>query len=120
MTLQEFNREYQKLSDTYPQHFESEFRKKAIADFVVDLDYRFWASLVNRILVSGDPRLDIMEAAHGERNAKRRARDTLAYLDLQKSLGRYCTDNGLENVVESLGIKSLSDVISKPDWMKDV
>ncbi|MEK6772358.1 MAG: hypothetical protein AABY64_00335 [Bdellovibrionota bacterium] len=113
MTELEFKREYKKLEDVFPQNFNSKFKEEAIANYIKDMDVRWWKALVNRMILSSNPRLDIDDAARGERIAKKRAEDTRAMLQLNDQLNEKISEDGLNNVLKNLGAKSLEEAVIK-------
>lgn len=115
MTNYEFKAEYDKLVEVYPQNFNSDHKQLAIWSYVKDLEIRWWKALVNRMILSSNPRIDIEDAGRGERIAKQRERDTKAMFQLQDQLQDKISENGLEEVLEKLGKKSLVDAIFDKD-----
>lgn len=113
MTTYEFKLEYDKLIEIYPQNFSSKFKEQAIFNYIKDLDVKWWKALVNRMILSSNPRLDIDDAARGERNARRRAQDTNAMLRLNDELSDKISATGLEDALKQVGANSLLDAISK-------
>lgn len=113
MTNYEFKLEYDKLVEVYPQNFSSKFKEQAIANYIKDLDSAWWKALVNRIILSSNPRLDIEDAARGERLARKRYQETKGLLATYDALEDKITENGLKNVLEKMGVNSLEDAILK-------
>jgi hypothetical protein len=71
MTKYEFELEYDKLKQAFKPQFDATARMEAIAKTVMDLDHRWWKLLVQRMIVAYEPRLNIADAASGERRARR-------------------------------------------------
>ena len=113
MNKQEFREEYLKLIEEYPQVFESKTRMALIEKHVLHLDAKWWKSLVERIIITNNPRFDISEAARSEThaiNAINRTRDTIeAYQRVTQGV----TDEGLKTALNAFGAKSVWDAVSK-------
>lgn len=108
MTEQEFQSEYDKLKSVYAD-FRNTFKEIAVAKAVKDMDPKWWRALVNRIILSSNPRLDIDDAARGERLAKKRAEDTKVLLEASV----VASENGLSDVLKRMGAGSLLDAVRK-------
>ena len=122
MTKMEFLDHYKKLLSEYPQQFESKYRMELIEKTVIGLPVRWWESLVERIIITNNPRLDIHEAAAGERralNSVRRTQETLAAYDVVMA---NISDSGLGDALRSHGAKCLWEAIvnTKPETTKDI
>lgn len=111
MTNYEFKLEYDKLVEVYPQNFSSKYKEQAIANYIKDMEASWWKALVNRIILSSNPRIDIEDAARGERNAKRRHQETKGLLATFGELEDRISENGLKNVLEKMGASSLEDAV---------
>lgn len=111
MTNYEFKLEYDKLVDIYPDQFKSKFKEQAVANYVKDLDAKWWKSTVTRMILSSNPRLDIEDAARGERLAKQKLRATQETLDAINMVSRNISTAGLQNALKSLGVNSLLEAI---------
>lgn len=111
----EFKVEYDKLVEVYPEQFKSPHKEKIIANYVKDLDAKWWRALVNRMILSSNPRLDIDEAARGERLAKEKLRATRELLSAQDRLSENISASGLSDTLKSLGVKSLLEAIEKKE-----
>lgn len=108
MTEQEFQTEYDKLKSVYAD-FRNTFKEMAVAKAVKDMDAKWWRALVNRIILSSNPRLDIDDAARGERLAKKRAEDTKILLEASS----VASENGLSDVLNRMGAGSLMEAVQK-------
>ena len=113
MTPAEFKKEYDKLVQVYPRDFESTFIEIAIGKYIMDLEPRWWATLVNRIILSRNPRLDIEDVARGERLARQKVRDTNALIAMSEKMHKGISEAGLDNALKSFGANSLLDAIKK-------
>lgn len=111
MTNYEFKLEYDKLVDIYPDQFKSKFKEQAIANYVKDLDAKWWKAIVTRMILSSNPRLDIDDAARGERLARHKLNSTRELLDAQKELSKNISTAGLQDTLKKLGVKSLLEAI---------
>ena len=112
MTTQEFENQYEKLVKVYPQVFGNDVKRTAVASYIKDLDARWWCALVNRMILSSNPRLDIEDAARGERLARKRVSDTEAMFKLSDKLQEKITDQGLDKALNVIGAQSLLDAIT--------
>lgn len=113
MTIIEFDSEYEKLADIYPLYFDNIIKKRVVYSYIVDLDKRWWAALVNRIILSSNPRLDIQDAAGGERRARKSVELTYDLLAAQDKLSDQISDRGLERALAQFGANSLLDAVFK-------
>jgi hypothetical protein len=111
MTNYEFKAEYDKLLEVYPEHFKSKHKEQAIAAYVRDLDAKWFKAMVTRMILSSNPRLDIEDAARGERLAKQKLRATQETLAAINSVSRNISTAGLQDALKSLGVKSLIEAI---------
>ncbi len=113
MTNYEFKAEYDKLVDVYPSNFGNEHKEKAIYNYIKDLDQKWWKALVNRIILSSKPGIDIEDAARGERLARKKIEDTKLLLKASTSFSEQMSECGLEDVLKSMGVKSLVEAITR-------
>lgn len=111
MTIQEFKVYYDKLSEVYPNIFGNQHKEKAVWAYIKDLDFKWWKNLAERMIVSSNPRFDIEDAARGERLAKEKLRATRELIDAQERLSENISASGLDNVLKSMGAKSLLEAI---------
>lgn len=113
MTVAEFDREYAKIAEIYPTHFDNPIKKRTIYSYIVDLDAKWWFALVNRIILSSNPRVDIQDAAGGERRARKALELTNDMFAAQDNLSKEITDRGLKDALAKFGANSLLDAIFK-------
>jgi len=111
VTKAEFLQEAKKLVDWKPQEF-SAVRIDLIFTEVSDLSARWWADTVKRIILSGNPRIDIGESARANRAAKNSEMRAMAAVRIANGEGELRTDDGLQKVLKSMGANSLLDAIS--------
>jgi hypothetical protein len=111
MTNYEFKAEYDKLVDVYPEHFKSKHKEQAIANYVKDLDAKWWRAFVNQMILSSNPRLNIDEAARGERLARQKYRSTMELIQAQDAMSEKISESGLQDILKSIGAKSLLEAI---------
>lgn len=108
MTKKEFTEQYDKLADAFPYEFKNGFREKAISGYVQDLTASWWSSLVTRILVSGNAKLNIEDAALGER---RRLSEGLKTQEQISAMNLLQSNDGLNELLKKHGAKSAVDLI---------
>lgn len=111
MTKIEFVTEYKRLLEEYPQQFSSKIRMELIERTVIELSAKWWANLVDRIIISNNPRLDVLEAARGETQALRSYRRTTDLLEALKRDSEHISDEGLANFLKKLGANDLTQAI---------
>lgn len=111
MTLDQFKLEYDKLAKVYPYDFGNEFKERAVFNYIKDLEKKWWAALVNRIILSSNPKLNIEEAAQGERRARKSLELTSGVLAMQDKLAEQISENGLSEALKAFGANSLLDVL---------
>jgi predicted aconitase len=112
MTKEEFATEMEKLIEVYPQQF-PEARNKFIYGEVKDCEAKWWADTVKRIILMGNPRLDISESARTHRLAKNAEENTRAMIEAGDAFDHEASKRGLSDVLKKLGAKSLLEAISK-------
>jgi len=112
MTNYEFKLEYDKLVECYPMVFGNQHKEKAIFEYIKDLDAKWWKALSRRILLSSNPRIDIEDAARGERIARKRIEETRILLDVTEKF-KDITENGLDDALKKIGANSLLEAIEK-------
>lgn len=113
MKLTEFQDEYQKLVSIYPNHFKNPIKEEMIAKFVMDLDAKWWAAVVKRIVLSSNPNLNIEDVARGERLAKQSQRLTADMIKASEVLGPDITDAGYQSALKQFNANSLLDAVFK-------
>lgn len=111
MTTEEFKTLYDKLVKVYPFEFGNEIKEKAIFSYIKDLDKRWWSALVYRIILSSNPKIDISDAARGERNARKQAELTQNIISAQEMLSGNISNEGLEKALAEVGARSLTDIL---------
>lgn len=113
MTKIEFLKEYKRLLEEYPQQFSSKTRMELIERTVIELPLKWWSNLVDRIIISNNPRLDILESARGETQALRSYRRTTDLLEALKRDSEHISDEGLTNFLKKLGVDDLTQAVKK-------
>lgn len=111
MTNYEFEAEYSKLEQAYPEIYAKKFRKEIIAKCVVDLDKKWFSGLVKRIVLNPYIRLDIDEAARAERLARAQVQKTRENNQAQDVLSSGMTEGGLENIKKLFGSNDLMEAV---------
>lgn len=118
MTDQEFENEYGRLVKEYPNIYGSQSRTILIAQIVKDLDAKWFHALVNRIILNPHERINIEEAARGERNARLanlRAKDAIGAIE---SLENKMSDEGYEKVLKMFKANSLAEAVKNAKEIK--
>lgn len=110
MTKDEFWNEYKKLAHKFPDEYplQDTMKLRIFFDLVKDLDCRWMARNVARILLQNYRKFDWRAAASGELRSRREAEKTAKLILESESI----SDNGLEAVLLPLGIKSLVDCLT--------
>jgi hypothetical protein len=111
MTKNEFESEYKKLEELYPTLYQNKIRKELIANTVKDLSHSWFRSLVKRIILNPQMRLDIDEAARSERITfiqREKTKETINSLD---KLKEQISNKGYEESLKLFGAKSLSEAV---------
>lgn len=111
MTNYEFEAEYDKLSESNPLIYKNKTRKELIANCVKDLDVNWFKALVNRIVLNPMVRVDIDEAARGERIAraaiKRSQDESKAFENMTEKM----SENGLQETLEKFNAKTVFEAV---------
>ncbi len=110
MTNTEFESQYSKLEEINP-FYQKKVIKELIAECVRELDLLWFKRLVERILLNPGIRIDIGEAARTEKQARRAATDTRAMTQAFESLKENMSENGLKDVLKSMGVNSLLEAV---------
>lgn len=110
MTELEFERNYKNLSEAF-EAFRSPIRKQMVAQRVMDLSERFWRALVERMIVSGNPRMDIEEACRGERMARFNADRVKQEISAIEAVSERMTAEGFEKTLKSFGATNLAEAV---------
>lgn len=113
MTVQEFNEQYQRLADCFPNKFSNLSKLETVQRYVLDMDASWFRSLVDRIVMTPHGDLDIGEAVAGERRSramKRFADDATRALQVTKS---QMSGDGLEKALKIFGSSSLAEAVEK-------
>ena len=113
MTNYEFENEYQKLAEAYPEIYGKKFRKELIAKSVYDLDKGWFASLVKRLILNPYLKIDFDEAARNERLNKNKVRRTQDIFKAQEVIKNNSSDEGLKNFLKNMRVNSLEEAIKK-------
>lgn len=111
MTNYEFEAQYQKLAEAYPEIYGKKFRKEIIAQCVRDLDLRWFSNLVNRLLLNPYLKFDFDEAARNERIAKSRIKATQDETQAIEALKSKMTASGYEELLKKYNAKSLTEAL---------
>ena len=111
MTSNEFENEFKRLKAEFPQAYASIHRRDLISRIVGPLPAKWWAGVVDHIILTNNPRFDIDAAARSERNAIRGMQATKEVSQAVENFGRNMTDAGLENTLKQFKAKSLWDAI---------
>ena len=112
MTNYEFEAEYTKLESTN-QFYAKPAVKELVAQAVCDLDYKWFSRLVETIALDPSKSINIGRAARDEKRARQAVRDTKALCEAYRSLSENTSNNGLAEVLKSLGANSLFDAVKK-------
>lgn len=111
MTKYEFELEYDKLKQAFKPQFDAPARVEAIAKTVMDLDHKWWKALVQRMIVAYEPRLNIQDAASGERRAKKQIELTENLSRTTEALTAQIHTETLGQNLEKIGAGSLWEAI---------
>lgn len=118
MTPQEFNQEYQKLEEVYPNTYGGKYRKELIAGLVKDMSAAWFRSVVNRIILNPQERISIDELVRSEKNAKAanlRAKEAIGAIE---SLENKMSDEGYEKVLKMFKANSLAEAVKNAKEIK--
>lgn len=113
MTKIEFLTEYKRLIEEYEIIFKSKNRMALIEGAVMPLSHKWWKSVVDRVIITNNPKFDIYEAARSENasiNSINRTRETIEAFEY---LCQGVTDEGLRKALNAFGAKSIWEAISK-------
>lgn len=111
MTSKEFENEYKRLVSEFSQVFSSPTRKVLITRAVGALNARWWAGIVDTIILTNNPRFDIDAAARSERNALRGVNASKEVSQALENFEKNISDAGLENTLKKFGANSLWQAI---------
>ena len=112
MKTEEFEKEYKRLKNAFPTQFASEEKQNLVARTVGAMDERWWRALVDRIILAGDPRLDIAEAVRMAKAAEydyQRAKRHIQEVD--EGLTKI-TQEGFEQAMAMFGAKTPSEALA--------
>lgn len=115
MEKPDFREQYKRLSDVHPKQFNSGEKLNTIWEHVKDLDQDWFRRIVDNVVMSNDPwheRHDIGEAAKGERRARKAQELADGVIKLTENRTGI-SETGLTEVLNHLGVKSLSEAIEK-------
>lgn len=110
MTNYEFEAEYSKLESTN-QFYAKGAVKELVAQAVCDLDHAWFRRLVETIVLDPSKSINIGRAARDEKRARQAVRDTRALTEAYESLKQNTSNNGLAEVLKSMGVNSLLEAV---------
>lgn len=113
MTQQEFTVSMARLVRVYGDKTFPEDRTRLIWDRVKDLDHSWLQKVVDRIILSNDPRFNFDEASRGERQAIRALKNTADMLAASDRLASFRTDDGLQKALDLFKVNSLMEAVFK-------
>lgn len=111
MTTYEFEHEYQKLADAYPEIYGKKFRKELIAKSVHDLDRAWFGNIVKRLILNPYLKFDIDEAARSERINRSQVKRTKEEINALNNIAKQSSENGLKDVLKMFNANSLEEAI---------
>ncbi len=112
MTWAEFTEETAKLAETFPNLFPKP-RIELIWKNVKDLDRKWYAALVGKMILSFNSKFDIAEAARTERNRLAGLRLSDDTTKAAETLNRESSDKGFQKALERFGANNLMEAIEK-------
>ena len=111
MTNDEFQFGYKRLASVYPHIFGNPFKEQAVAGCVKDMEFHWWNSIVMRIILSSNPKIDIADLARAERLSKDKIKHTMDLIQASENIKTQISQNGLENALKDLNAKNLSEAV---------
>lgn len=109
MTKEEFYKEYKRMFEKFPTKFDLHDQKKLILlyDMVKTLEAKWWAKIVDRVLLTNNTEFDFRSAAAGEIRSRYELKRTMEMVTNEP----VTTENALERVLEGMGASSLVDIL---------
>jgi hypothetical protein len=111
MLEKEFMIQANRLSEVFPQHFSSQQKLDLIFERVKDFEISWLRKVVDRIILSNDPRFDFDDATRAERIARNNVLLTKDLISAQEELSTKISDQGLSNALKNFGANSLLEAI---------
>ncbi len=111
MTLEEFQNQYQRLQDVFPNRFKNQTKAEAIFSAVDDMTAEWFRRLVDRIVCTPHGDVDIREAAMGERRAIRSVKFAEDVAKMSDIASGKMTDAGFEKVISQYGVNSIWEAV---------
>lgn len=111
MTFEEFSNQAARLSGEFPQHFNSKGRIQLIFERVKDFEESWLRKIVDRIILTNDPRFNFDEAARGERLSRKSSQLACDVIAASDALSDQISEKGLSEALKAFGAKSLTDAI---------
>ena len=111
MTKVEFVTEYKRLIEEYENIFKSKNRMALIEQAVMPLSHKWWKGVVDRIIISNNPKMDIYDAARSEAIAINAIKRTKENIEAYEYLTKGITDEGLKGALNAFGAKSIWEAI---------
>lgn len=116
MNFEEFSAQISRLSGEFPQHFNSKGRVQLIFERVKDFEVAWLRKIVDRIILTNDPRFNFDDAARGERLSRKNTQLTQDVIAASDALSGQISEKGLSEALKAFGANSLLDVLNqKPD-----
>ena len=109
----EFKKEISRLTEAFPQHFSSGTRIQLIFERIKDFEHSWLRKIVDRIILTNDPRFNFEEAARGERLAKKSLELTRDVIAASEAVSAQISENGLSEALKAFGVNSLTEAIFK-------
>lgn len=112
----EFRDQYKRLIEVHPNHFQSQEKMQTVWRFVSEMDAKWFATLVDRIVMSSRAdRFDIGEAVISERRARASLKKADEVINSLNKNSDSISDKGLETVLKLYKIKSLTECLDIKD-----
>ena len=118
MKKNEFDMEYLKLEEIQPEIYSKPLRKQMIATAVADMDHKWFASLVKRIILTPNLKIDFDEAARSERVNRLQLEKTKQIIKESDSSLDSISSHGLTNVLKMFKANSLQEAIQNSKKLK--
>jgi len=113
MTFEEFENEYKRLAQEFPKEFGSSQRKALIAERVLMLPRHWFKKFIDRMIITANPRLDIEEAARGER-LSRAEHELKSQTDTAlKVVKEKMSDEALKGILKNTNASNLWEAVKK-------
>jgi len=113
MTQQEFKIQSLRLITVFGNDIFNDSRMAVIYESIRDMEINWFRKIVDSMILNYDHRINFVELVKNERQRLKSLEFTNDVIESYEILNSQITDNGLSNALKKLGVKSLTEAITK-------